>query len=152
MEKEMTREYPKHEILLAELGSFLQSDKCGPSSYADAVTLLTAGLQFLEGCDHPLDCPRSRDDFDCTCPIHWLQEDIQDWLDRRTKARPNVEATGANCNRHGAIVETGCPDCDLALGRTDSACSRCDGSGSIYSGGLIFNCPVCNTGIAPLTY
>ncbi len=71
---------PKHETLLVELGSFLQGGDYG-ASRADTITLLTAALQFLEDCAHPLDCPRNRDDYDCTCPIHHLQEEISDWLD-----------------------------------------------------------------------
>lgn len=47
----------------------------------EAGHLLSDALGWL-GDEHPLHCPRNRDDYDCTCGLDDLSERIKEWLAR----------------------------------------------------------------------
>ena len=46
----------------------------------EAGHLLDDALAQLERTDHRWDCPRSRDDYDCTCGLSDVKARIKEWL------------------------------------------------------------------------
>ena len=48
----------------------------------EAGHLLDEALNWLRRQDHRFDCPRLRDDYDCTCGLSDLRARIVEWLTR----------------------------------------------------------------------
>ena len=80
---------------IGELGAVLSSTDDLYTTAPDAAKFLKAAAEFLDNLGHPLDCPRNRDDVDCTCSIWAVRDQIDEWVDEYKRLAALKASAGA---------------------------------------------------------